>query len=75
MYATEIVATDFTRPLQDLVHECWGLEAIAEDYRRFIELAIRTEVAASCSFTWLSGSFSTIGILPLETSARPGRSS
>lgn len=26
-----------SRPLQDLVHECWGLEGIAEDYRGFIE--------------------------------------
>ncbi|HUW36142.1 MAG TPA: phenylacetic acid degradation operon negative regulatory protein PaaX [Rhodocyclaceae bacterium] len=26
-----------SRPLQNLVHECWGLEAIAGDYRRFIE--------------------------------------
>ncbi len=26
-----------SRPLQDLVHDCWGLEAIAEDYRRFVE--------------------------------------
>lgn len=26
-----------SRPLQDLVHECWGLEAIAEDYKGFIE--------------------------------------
>ena len=25
------------RPLQDLVHECWGLKAIAADYRGFIE--------------------------------------
>lgn len=25
------------RPLQDLVHDCWGLEAIAEDYLRFVE--------------------------------------
>ena len=25
-----------SRPLQDLVHDCWGLEAIAADYRGFI---------------------------------------
>ncbi len=25
------------RPLQDLVHECWGLKGIADDYRGFIE--------------------------------------
>ncbi len=26
-----------SRPLQDLVHDCWGLEAIAEDYLRFVD--------------------------------------
>ena len=26
-----------SRPLQALVHECWGLERIAQDYQRFIE--------------------------------------
>ena len=25
------------RPLQDLVHECWGLATLAADYKRFIE--------------------------------------
>ena len=26
-----------SKPLQELVHKCWGLAALAEDYKRFIE--------------------------------------
>ena len=31
------LGTSASRPLQDLVHECWGLATIADDYKRFIE--------------------------------------
>ena len=31
------LGTAASKPLQELVHECWGLAAIAADYQRFIE--------------------------------------